>query len=208
MDIEAAERPPLNAHLSQFWAYAAAFGSLWGAVEVTAGSFLHALRIPFAGVLLASLGAALLVAERQVFDRRGLTLVTGIIAASCKSLSPAGIIWNPMIAIVIEALLAEAAMLLTSRSRLSAAVAGLLSAGWAVTQGLLSQYLLYGWTVFTLYITVVGKTATWLGLERRTGWVALLVVLALFLSVGAASGLWGLRIGRLSRQRLKGRADA
>jgi len=208
MDIEASERPPQNARFSQFWAYAVAFGSLWGAVEVTAGSFLHALRIPFAGVLLASLGAAILVAERQVFDRRGLTLVTGVIAASCKTLSPAGIIWNPMIAIVVEALLAETAMVVTSRSRLAAAAAGLLAAGWSVTQGLLSQYILYGWTVFTLYITVVGKTATWLGLERRTGWVALLAVLALFLALGAAGGVWGLRIGRLSRQRLKGRADA
>lgn len=187
-----------SARLSRFWAYAAAYGALWGAVEVTAGSFLHALRIPFAGVLLGSIGAALLVAQRQACDRRGLTLATGLVAALCKSLSPAGIIWNPMVGIVMEALLAEVALLLTSRSRATAALAGALAAAWAVGQGLLMQWVVYGSTVFTLYITVVGKTATWLGFEQRAGWMVLGAVCVVFLAAGAAGGVWGRRIGRLA----------
>ena len=45
----------------RFWAYVTAFGALWGSMEITLGSFLHVLRFPFAGILLASISAALLV---------------------------------------------------------------------------------------------------------------------------------------------------
>jgi hypothetical protein len=197
-----------GARLSRFWAYAAAYGALWGAVEVTAGSFLHALRVPFSGVLLASLGAALLVAQRQVLDLRGLTLATGAVAALCKSLSPAGIIWNPMIAIVMEALLVEAALFLAPRSRFSAAAAGSLAAAWAVAQGLLMQYIVYGRTIFDLYVTIVGRTTAWFGVAARTGWAALACVALALLLLGASSGLWGRRVGRVAFERLTEPAHA
>jgi len=194
--------------LSQTAASAAAFGALWGAVEVTAGSFLHALRIPFSGVLLAALGAGLLVAQRQVYDRRGVTIMTGAVAALCKSLSPAGIIWNPMVAIAMEAALAEAVLALAPRAALSAALAGALAVLWSIGQGLLMQFLLYGSRVFTLYVTVVGRTSRWVGFPAATAWWSLAGILASFLALGGGAGLWGRRIGRLARQRLAREGDA
>jgi hypothetical protein len=191
-----------RARLTRFWAYTAAFGALWGALEVTVGSFLHALRIPFTGVVLAAIGAGLLVAERQVLPQRGICLATGLVAALCKSLSPAGIIWGPMVGIVSEAALVELALLLAPRSAPSAALAGGLAATWAISQGLLTQYVLYGANIIALYVSAIQKTTSWFGLAARSGWHAVLVVVAVFFLFGALSGLWGLRIGRICHGRV------
>jgi hypothetical protein len=193
-----------RAPLSRFWTYAAAFGALWGALEVTVGSFLHALHVPFAGVVLAAVGAGLLVAERQVLNRRGLCIATGLVAALCKSLSPAGIIWAPMIGIAAEAALVEAALLLAPGRAPSAAVAGGLAVVWAIGQGLINQYITYGANIIALYISLVQKTTAWAGLAPRSGWHALAAVAGIFFLAGAASGLWGLRIGRICRARVAG----
>lgn len=72
-------------------------------MEITLGSFLHTLRLPFSGTSLAAVSAALLVAQRQMLPRRGLSLTTGIVAAVCKSVSPGGVIFGPMVGITVEA---------------------------------------------------------------------------------------------------------
>ncbi len=191
-----------DARLSPLMAQAAAFGALWGAVEVTTGSFLHALHIPFTGVLLASIGAGLLVAQRQICGRRGISIMTGVVAALCKSLSPAGIIWNPMAAIVMEAAIAEAFLTLAPRAAASAIAVGALAVAWSIGQGLFTQYILYGSNVFSLYVTVVGKTASWLGVETASAWLTLAGVAAAFIIFGGLVGLWGRRVGTLARERL------
>ena len=193
-----------RARLDRFWAYAAAFGALWGALEVTVGSFLHALRIPFTGVVLAAIGAGLLVAEHQVLPRRGICLATGLVAALCKSLSPAGIIWGPMVGIVSEATLVELALFLEPRTAASAALAGGLAATWAISQGLLTQYVLYGANIIALYVSVIQKTTNWFGWAPQSGWDVVLAVVGVFFLTGAAFGLWGLRVGRICHGRVAG----
>ena len=44
---------------ARFWSYATSFGAAWGIWELTVGSFLHALSIPFGGALLASAAAGI-----------------------------------------------------------------------------------------------------------------------------------------------------
>jgi len=186
---------------SLFWAYAAAFGALWGALEVTVGTFLHTLRLPFAGALLASMGAAILIAQRQILPRRGLALATGVVAALCKSVSPGGIIVGPMIGILAEALLAEAA-LFCFPSPVSAVVAGGLSAIWAVLQKLVFQFLFYGATVLELYSALLTKASDWLALPPSSGWYALGCFLGLLFSGGGLVGALGSRIGSRARESL------
>jgi hypothetical protein len=192
----------------RFWAYAAAFGAAWGTLEITVGSFLHALRLPFAGVLLASVGAALLVAQRQVLPERGLSLATGLVAAMCKSLSPGGIILGPMIGISTEALLVELALLLAPRAAVAAALGGALAALWALSQQLLSQVLFYGGDMLALYVAALARVASWLRLEQRAGVRLLVAILLALLAVGATAGVLGWRAGRACRRRLAARVPA
>jgi hypothetical protein len=189
-----------------FWSHVAAFGALWGGIEITLGSFLHTLRLPFGGTLLSSIGAMLLVAARQLLPRRGATLCTGIVAALCKSISPGGVILGPMIAIATEGLLVELALLLAPRARLSAIAAGGLCALWSTFQKVITQVVFYGAGVIALYLAALRSARDWLGLPASAGWWALLGLLAVILVLGGGAGLLGRRIGLRSRERLEAEA--
>jgi hypothetical protein len=180
----------------RFWAQVAAFGALWGTVEITLGAFLHTLRVPLTGVLLASLGAGLLVAQRQVQPERGATLATGIVAALCKSVSPGGVILGPMAGISVEALLVEGALFLAPRALVPAAVAGGLAATWALGQKVVTQYVVYGADVVRLYLALLAETARALGVAQTTGWGVLAGVAALVFALGAVAGVVGWAVGR------------
>ncbi len=180
---------------SPFWSTAAAFGALWGTVEITLGSFLHTLKIPFSGAVLAALGAALLVAQRQVVPKRGLSVATALIAALCKSLSPGGVILGPMLGISIEGLLVELALLASPRFVGSAVLAGTLAAVWAVFQKVLVGFVFYGTTAIELYKAVLKKAGEWLGHADAGWWIAAALVGAIAV-IGAVGSVLGWRVGR------------
>ncbi|MCU0619979.1 MAG: hypothetical protein MUC69_00585 [Gemmatimonadales bacterium] len=203
--LAAAAEPALAQR--RFWAYAATFGAAWGTLEITVGSFLHSLRLPFSGVLLAAVGAAILVAQRQVLPARGLTIATGLVAAACKSLSPGGVILGPMVGISTEALVVELALLLWPRAPVAAVVGGALAALWALSQTLLTQVLFYGGDMLALYVAALERVALWLGLARGVGVRALAAILLAFVAVGAAGGALGWRAGRACRLRLDAARD-
>ena len=54
---------------TRVWPRAAVYGSLWAAVEIVVGSFLHNLRIPFAGSLLGAVGVMLMTAGQPRVSR-------------------------------------------------------------------------------------------------------------------------------------------
>ncbi|MFH1132500.1 MAG: hypothetical protein V1754_14280 [Pseudomonadota bacterium] len=191
-----------NKNINPFWSNVTAFGALWGAMEITLGSFIHAMRFPFSGSLLAALGAAILVIQRQILPMRGSSLATGFVAAMCKSISPGGIILGPMVAIATEGLLVEIALFFGQRSLLPAIMAGVLCALWSVCQKLLMHYVLYGWKVLELYFAAIVKAGDWMGMSAKAGWWSLTVFLGTISFIGALGGLIGRRIGNDSRRRL------
>ncbi|MGI5862050.1 MAG: nucleoside-triphosphatase [Myxococcales bacterium] len=193
--------PPTSREADLFWAQVTAFGALWGTIEITLGSFLHSLRLPFSGTLLAALGAVLLIAQRQLFPARGVTLATGIVAALCKSVSPGGVILGPMVGIATEAVLVELALLVAPRALGSGMAAGALCVGFAAFQKLVTQYVFYGGTVLELYLAALRKAGHLLGIERQAWWV-LAAALAVLAAMGAAAGALGRSLGQKSRARL------
>jgi hypothetical protein len=191
-----------------FWAHVTAFGALWGSIEITLGSFLHSLRFPFAGTLLSSLGAMLLVAARQILPRRGASVCTAVIAALCKSISPGGVILGPMIGITTEGILVELALVFAPRARLSAVAAGSLCALWSTFQKVISQVVFYGAGVISLYLAVLRRGRDWLKLPVSAGWWALVGILAVVVLIGGGAGLLGRRIGLRGRQQLDREQEA
>ncbi len=192
----------------RFWAHVAAFGALWGSIEITLGAFVHTLRLPLAGVLLAALGAAVLTAERQIIPARGTTLATGIVAALCKTISPGGIVLGPMIGILAESLLVEIALLAAPRSRLAVALAGALCVSWSLMQAVGTQYVVYGKGVLDLFLAALSRAGNWLGLSSAAGLGALAACAGLLCLIGAAGGLAGRALGIRARTGLRLDGDA
>jgi len=81
--------------LSDKWKKAAIIGGLWASIEIVIGSFLHNMRIPFAGTILAVQGIIILLAFTSFWQQRGIIIRAGIITALMKSISPSAVILGP-----------------------------------------------------------------------------------------------------------------
>lgn len=190
-----------SAERDRFWGHAAAFGAMWGALEATVGSFVHALKLPFGGTLLAATGAAFLVALRVVYPRRGVLVAAGLVCAGVKMLSPATVIVGPMVGILVESLLVEAVCWLAGANPVSAALGGALAALWALSQKVLTQIVLYGGPMIALYREILERAERWLGLPRSGGWLVVVPFATLIATIGAAMALAGYRAGCVVRAR-------
>jgi len=192
---------------ARFWAHATAFGAAWGAIEITLGSFLHSLRLPFGGVVLASVGVGLLAAQRQFVPDRGASVATAAVAALCKSVSPGGVILGPMLAILIEGALVEVAVLAAPRALATTILAGSLCALWSVFQKLATQILLYGTGVVDLYLSALASAGRALGVPPHAGWSVWIGFCMLACGVGVAGATFGRAVGREAARRLAAGRD-
>lgn len=185
---------------ARLWSRAAALGSLWAALEITAGSLLHNLRIPFAGTALAATGVLLMTTALQRWPAAGLVWRAGLIAALMKSISPSAIILGPMVGIFTESVILSLAVTLLGRGLAGCVLGGALAVSWTLAQKILSLLITYGLNFIPLYEGLVRFAA------RSTGWTALgpreliLGLLAVQAALGAAAGAAGWWLGRRPAQ--------
>lgn len=86
-------------------------GSAWGILEITLGSFLHALHFPQKGAVMGGLAVSLMAFFVALTGKPQLVPFLGLIAASLKLFSASYIglallspfIFNPTLAIILEA---------------------------------------------------------------------------------------------------------
>src|SRR5512137_1168664 len=115
------ERTP---SVGKTWLAAALLGSLWAAIEIILGSFLHLSGQWFTGTILAAIGVALMAAATQVWPWKGVLWRAGVICALMKSVSPSAVIIGPMIGIALEAFVMEASTRLLGRNVVGILVGG------------------------------------------------------------------------------------
>ena len=180
------------------WSEAVVFGALWGAMEITLGTFLHMLRVPFAGIFLSAAAAGLLFAGTALSNDKWLPLKASLISASCRALIPAGVlIFTPMIAILMEGFFISLAIHLLGKGLLGALMSGVLATSWSLMQKFLTQLLFYGATLIDLYTGLLNKGAFWLGLDPELlGLGIVLFLVSLTWLFGLAGGLFGYLIAK------------
>lgn len=188
--------------LDKFWAYVTVFGTLWGGLELTLGTFLHVLRVPKTGLIMVTLSVILLIAQRRIFPARGSTLCAGIVAACIKSLSPGGIIAGPIFGIMSEAIVVELCLLMSSRSAILNIWAGMCAVAWSQVQSLFKMWIYYGQDFIAALARVVEKflRVEW---SAALGWTLLTAFFGIVAAIGAAAGLIGAHIGRRVRKEIE-----
>jgi hypothetical protein len=181
----------------------AVFGALWGLSEATLGSVLKTLNIPMSGVALSSIGLTIALVGRVFVPRRGSTLFIGVIAMLVKLFSLGGVIIGPMVGIITEAIVAELALSLSGRPRrLVFALAGALGVAWVMLQPLVTGPLLFGRTVFTVWLDLIDQGSRMLGLSSSAVLWIVLGYLAIHLVIGGLIGWLSWDIARLLQVRL------
>lgn len=178
------------------WRRAAIYGSLWAASEIVVGSFLHNLRIPFAGSLLAAFGVLVMTAGDRAHPERGLIWRSAVVCALMKSISPSAVILGPMVGIAMEGMLLEACVRLLGGHAAGYLVGGALAVSWSMVQRLLSALIAFGPDVVRLYIEAYGFASRVLGVSRFGPFDLIATLIIAEWMIGLTAAALGLRIAR------------
>ncbi len=178
------------------WLKAALVGSIWASVEIVLGSFLHNIRFPITGTVLASIGVSLLVASRLVWKENGIIWRAGVICAVLKSISPSAVILGPMLGIMSEAFLLEIAIRLLGGNAAGFMVGGALAVLSPLLQKVVSLLVTYGLNIAELYVRLYEFAARTLSIESFGPVDLLLVLVGLSVVLGAFAGAMGMFLGR------------
>ncbi len=182
--------------LNETWVKAAVLGSIWASVEIVLGSFLHNLRLPFAGSMLACISVWLLVAFARQWYVKGLIIRAGIIAALLKSISPSAVILGPMMGIFIEALILEMGIRLLGRNLPALLVAGGLALLGTLLQKFGKMLLIYGMDLVRLADALLEAALPQIDPETTGLLYALLLFVGVYFSAGAVAAAIGYLTGR------------
>jgi nucleoside-triphosphatase THEP1 len=178
------------------WQRAAVLGSLWAAVEIVVGSFLHNLRVPFAGSLLAAFGIVVMTAGHRAMPDRGIIWRAALICALMKSVSPSAVILGPMVGILSEGLLLQAAVALLGANAAGYLVGGALAGAWPLAQKLASTVIVFGPDVVRLYVEAYRYAARSLGVSGFGPFDLVAALLVLECATGVGAAVVGMRLGR------------
>jgi ABC-type thiamin/hydroxymethylpyrimidine transport system permease subunit len=184
--------------------YVGVFAGCWGGIEMTVGAILHALRVPFGGVLLTGAGIAIALVGRLYVPRAGSVLLIAVVTALLKMLSVGGIVLSPMIAIMVEGLLAEVGLLVFGSSRSAFLASGAMACLWPLVHSVLSVWVVGGAGLLRAYRTILERAVNELGMPVTWGWTVLAILAALHLAFGAVAGLLAWRVGQGLRRRGRG----
>jgi nucleoside-triphosphatase THEP1 len=173
------------------WLQAAVLGSLWAASEIILGSFFHSLKLPLRSVILASIGVTLMVALGRRWSQNGLFWRAGLICALMKSLSPAGLILSPMVAIFAQGLLMELCVRTGGRNFLAFVCGGILAVSWNLLQYLAYHILIYGYDIVGIYQKIYTMATELLPLPKGNFWLPLWISLATHAAFGLLAAVLG-----------------
>jgi ABC-type thiamin/hydroxymethylpyrimidine transport system permease subunit len=180
------------------------FGALWGGVEISLGSLFHTLNLPMTGMLLSAIGLMVVLVGRYYVPRVGSTFFLGVIAALLKMLSLGGIVIWPMIAILMEALVAEIILTLFGKpSRVSFLVGGSLGVLYTLVHPFFSQGLLAGQGMVFVWELLVERGLQIFGLSMTAAWVVVGLYTLLHLVTGLLAGWLAWEIARALQGRLR-----
>lgn len=176
----------------------AVFGALWGLIEISLGSVLKTLNVPLSGVVLSSIGLMIALVGRVFVPRRGSTLFIGVIAMLLKLFSLGGVIIGPMVGIFTEALVAEIVLtLMGNPRRMALTLAGAMGVTWVLIQPFITAPLLFGRTLFTVWLDLLDRGEQLLGLDPSAALWIVLAMLAIHLVIGSVCGWISWDIARL-----------
>lgn len=187
----------------------AIFGAIWGALEITLGSYLHVifppLSTPLVGTGTVMTGIGMIIALMGYFfvPKTGTVLMIGVVTAILKALSIGGVKLSPMLAIIIECLLAEAGLMLARKpSRWGFALAGALALLWTFFHKFFGSYVFLGQAISEVYLGMLKQGSQALGIDVSLALVIIAAFLLIRIAVGAVAGWLAWELGGAVRGRL------
>jgi nucleoside-triphosphatase THEP1 len=182
--------------LNDKWIKASVIGTIWAASEIVFGSFLHNLKIPFSGNILTAIGIIVLISAAFIWDVKGVFWRAGLICALMKTMSPSAVIFGPMLAILIEAILLELSIRIFGKTYLGFIIGAILAMSWNLVQKVLSYILFYGADIIKIYSGLITIAEKQIKVHFDLVWVPILVLLCAYAIFGIIAAITGIKAGK------------
>lgn len=195
----------IESQISDKWLKASVAGSIWAANEIILGSFLHNLRVPMTGTLMAFISVGILVSFSELWKERGIIWRASIIAALMKSISPSAIILGPMIGILMEGMLLSLGILALGRNKAGYALGGALAVLAVLFQKLAMLLITYGLNFVEIINNLFLYAANQLRFSPDKGIILIILLLAIHASAGVVGAWLGLYNGRNANKIISGK---
>jgi hypothetical protein len=180
--------------------YTALFAGLWGVMEVTVGTILHASRLPFRGTLLTIAAVVIITIARSFINYRGSILALCTAAATIKLITLPGFNITPFIAIMMEGLIGEAVFTLLKYNLWSCVVAGSSIMIYTLLHSLIMQGVFFGMGIYNVYIDLMNSVGKGLNYEGEMSYIMIPVIIVLYIIVGGAAGIFGWKTANRSKE--------
>ncbi len=188
--------------LDTIWLKATVLGSLWGAVEIILGSFLHNLRVPFSGTFLSAFAVILLVAGHRLWSEKGLIWRAALICALMKSISPSAMIFGPMICIFAEGLFMEIAIRLLGSNILGYMIGGGLAVLVSLIYKISFLLITYGFDLAVLYDRLYVFVAKQMNSTATQSWRLIIGFAVFYMIIGMLAAILGFFTHKKYRKQL------
>jgi len=180
----------------------ALFSAVWAAIEINLGFVLKIFRIPFSGTLLNFFGLLILFIARTSVPKRSTALLMGFTTALLKFIYLGGIAIYPVLGILIEVVLVEIALYKDQPEKINYLLAGALSLLWSFFHPFFAQGILAGWGLVKVYVLIVQRGASFLGIQEHQALLIFSVLILFHLILGVFVGLLSWKLTRIVFKRL------
>lgn len=173
----------------------AVLGSIWAFVEITAGTLLHLSRVPFRGLMLSVIASILLVTAKNIINYKGSLVSLGLICASLKTMISGVFILNPIIAIIIESIIAELVFIFFKNGFFGSVLAGISVLFYTFLHSILAQIFFFGFEIFKVYESLISNIFPIKTQNISLIYFVFFAYAFIHLILGGLSGFIGFRLG-------------
>jgi len=168
--------------------------ALWAFIEITFGTWLHAAKMPFRGLILSIVAAGLLVFAKNILQYRGVLIMLGFITVTIKSTLTGVFIINPIIAILMESIFAEIVFIFVKPNSIGSIIAGMFVLFYTFLHSIIAQIFFFGFDILNVYVAIISKFIN-INVDKSTYALILLIFyMFLHLILGAMAGWLGHRV--------------
>jgi len=169
---------------------------LWATFEIIVGSFLHNLRVPMAGTILAMISVIVMVAFHRHWKQKGLLWRAGLICALMKSISPSAILLGPMTGIMAEALLMEFFVRIFGGNMLGYMIGASFALMSTIAHKIVNLLMIYGFDIVTVLVNLYKYATEQIGFTNLEPKIALWALFGFYALLGIIASLIGFLVGK------------
>jgi hypothetical protein len=181
----------------------AVFGALWGIMEISLGTLLHASRIPFRGTMMTIAAVVIITISRSFINYKGSVIAVCSIAATIKLITLPGFNITPFVAILAEGIIGEIIFSSFSYNLFTSVITGSAILLYTLAHSLVMQGIFFGFGIYNVYLDIMNSIGRAINYNGRISSVMIPLIVFFYVLLGSAAGWFGWRSAKRSKDILE-----